>query len=97
MNNKYEEYAIIDAKIKALTDQKNALRVSMLEEMVSTGELKKVTTIGTFSVNKLKSWTMPSYIDEMEEDFKAAVEKAKSVGDATFVENDSLKFTPIKL
>lgn len=95
--NTYEEYAIIDAKIKALTDQKNALRVKVLEEMIDNGETKKVTTIGTFSVSKLKSWTMPEYVIEMEEDFKAAVEKAKSVGDATYTETDSLKFTSIKL
>lgn len=95
--NIYEEYALIDAEIKALTSKKEAIRVSILTEIIDSGESKKATPIGTFTVAKLKTWTMPGYIIEMREDLKEAEEKAKSTEEATYVENESLKFTPIKL
>lgn len=95
--NIYEECGILDAKIKALTDQKDALRVKILEEMIYKGESKVVTTVGTFSVAKLKTWTMPEYIQVKKDDLAGEIEKAKSTGDATYVESESLKFNPIKL
>jgi len=95
--NIYEECGILDAKIKALQDQKDALRVKILEDMVSSGQSKVVTTVGTFSVAKLKTWTYPDYVTEMNENYKAAKAKAESTGDATYVESESLKFNPIKL
>jgi hypothetical protein len=95
--NTYEEYAILDAKIKELTDKKNALRVKVLEEMIESKQTKVITTTGTFTTYKSKSWVLPEYISDMEDEVKAAVEKAKSTGEATYIESDSLKFTSVKL
>lgn len=95
--NIYEECGILDAKIKALTDQKDALRVKILEDMIAKGESKVVTTVGTFSVAKIKSWTYPEYVTALNEEYKAAKAKAESTQEATYVESESLKFNAIKL
>ena len=97
MENNYTEYAIIDAKIAELTAKKEGLRVKILEEMVANREDKVTTGVGSFSVSKLKKWTYPEKIVELEEKVKAVKAKAQSTGDATFVEQASLRFTSIKL
>lgn len=97
MSNRYDEYAVIDAQIKELTAKKDALKETILSEMSQAGEEKVETAVGKFSITKLKSWTYPEEVVQLGEDFKAAKAKAESTGDATFVENDSLRFTSTKL
>lgn len=93
----YEEYAILDAQIKALTAKKELLREKLIQEMVSSGEQKAETVWGSFSVNMLKSWTYPDYITEMNESYKAAKVKAEKMGEATYEEKPSLRFTEVKI
>ena len=95
--NSYEEYAIIEAKIKALKATQTEMRVKILEDMVNSKEKKIVTPVGSFSVSQRKTWTYTDKVTETEEKLKALMAKEESTGDATYVEAPSLKFTPVKL
>lgn len=97
MQTLYEEYAILEAKLKDLNNKKDTLRVHILEEMTKKGEEKVVTPIGSFTVAKLKSWTYPDDVVALGEEFKASKAKAESTGDATYEETPSLRFVAIKL
>ena len=93
----FEEYAIIDAQIKHLTAQKEDLREKMVKKMVDMGLKKEDTVWGSFSLNKLKSWTYPADILQMNEEYKTAKAKSESTGRATFEEKLSLRFTEVKI
>lgn len=93
----YEDYAIIDAQMKELEGKKDELRVLILKDMVDRREEAIETSVGKFSVTKLKTWTYPKKVVELGERFKAEKAKSESTGDATYVEKDSLRFTQIKL
>ena len=95
--NIYEEYAILDAQIRDLTNKKESLRVDIVKEMVEKGEEKVETGIGSFSISKLKTWSYPEKVLEIGEKFKAAKAKAESTGEATYVEKESLRFTQLKI
>ena len=97
MKNIYEEFALVNAKIAELTVVKDALKVDILNEMAEKGEKKVETGVGSFTVAKLKSWVYPDKVVKLGEDFKVAKAKAESNGEATYTENDSLRFTQIKL
>ncbi len=97
MQNIYEDYAIIEAKIKTLKNIQDEMRVKILEEMVKKDEKKIETPVGSFSVSMRKTWEYPPEITKKEEDLKAAKAKAESVGTATFMEIPSLRFTAIKI
>lgn len=93
----YEEYLVIDNKIKELTAQKEVLKTKILTAMVETGEKKKVTDVGTFTVSKLKTWTYSPLVTEMKDNLDAQKAKEESTGEATFVEKESLRFTGLSL
>ncbi|MES2408791.1 MAG: hypothetical protein V4509_00640 [Patescibacteria group bacterium] len=93
----YEQYVVLDAKIKELEAQKESLRTVIITDMADQGESKVVTEIGTFTVSKLKKWTYPEAVTSLGEKFKAAKAKAESTGEATYEEQDSLRFTSVKL
>jgi hypothetical protein len=95
--NEYEEYAVIDAKIKALTAQKESLRVYIVENMVSKGEEKVSTPVGNFTIAKVKSWTYSEKVTELEEEYRAQKAREESTGEAEFVEKPSLRFIQIRL
>ncbi len=95
--SKYEEYLVIDNKIKELKVKKEKLRDNILTTIIESGEKRKVTDIGTFTVSKLKTWTYTDKVKELSEEFKAQKAKEESTGEATFVEKESLKFTGLKL
>ena len=95
--NTYEEYAILDAQIKALEVKKESMRVEILKDMVDKGEDKIETPVGSFSVARLKKWIYPEFIAVMSDEFKAAKAKTESTGEATYTEVESLKFNSIKL
>jgi hypothetical protein len=80
-----------------LEEKEEELRKKILEEMVEKGEDKVETSIGSFKKATLKKWTYTDKVAELEEDFKARKALEQSTGDATFVEQPSLRFTPIKL
>jgi hypothetical protein len=97
MDNLYDEYAVVNAKIANLIAEKDVLKEKILTGMVEKGETKVNTGVGSFAIAKLKSWTYPEKVLAIGEKFKAEKAKAESTGDATFVENDSLRFTMLKL
>lgn len=95
MENLYEKYAVINSQIEALEKQKDEVRVKIQEEMTAKGEKKIETGVGSFSITKLKKWTYPERVIEIGEKFKEEKAKAESTGEATYVENDSLRFSKI--
>lgn len=97
MINTYEEYASIDQKIKVLTEQKEQLRGVIVAEMLEKGEEKIETAVGSFSIARRKTWTYPEKVLEIGEKFKAAKAKSESTGEATYTEEESLRFNQIKL
>ena len=95
--NLYEEYALVKAKMAELENQEDALRVKILEQMVEEGQEKVETAMGSFKKATLKKWTYTDKVTELNEEYKAEKAKEESNGDATFVEQPSLRFTPVKL
>lgn len=93
----FDQYAVLDAQIKELENKKEELRGLILKEMVDNGEEAVETSVGKFTVARLKTWTYPDKVIELGDKFKAAKAKAESTGDATYVEKESLRFTQIKL
>jgi len=92
----YEEYAVLDAQIKVLTNQKDELKVKILEDLIEN-DLKTVdTAVGKFTISNLKTWKYTGKVSELEESFKAQKAMEQSTGDATYEEKPSLKFTSIK-
>jgi len=96
MNN-YEEYAVLDAKIKDLETQKDMLRGLILKDMVESEQEKIETSVGSFSITRLKKWAYPKKVLDIGEKFKAEKAKAESTGEATFTETESLRFNSIKI
>lgn len=95
--NKYEQYAVLEAKIAELEAQKEILRPEIIAEMEKAGLAKVETGVGKFSVSKLKKWVYPQYVLDMNDEYKAAKAKAESTGEATYEEQSSMRFTPNKL
>lgn len=97
MNSLYEEYGVIEAKIKELTGKKDQLKIQIIGQMVEKGEDKVSTPFGSFTKVNLKSWEYPEYVTKLGDDFKAAKAKAESTGEATYTETNSLRFVAVKL
>jgi len=95
--NLYEEYALRKAKMTELENQEAELRTLILEEMLEKGEEIVETAVGSFKKATLKKWTYTDRVAELNEEFKAQKATEDSNGDATFVEQPSLRFTPVKL
>lgn len=97
MQSNYEKYAVLDAEIKALTAQKDAVKADILTDMQTQGTEKISHALGSFTISKLKKWKYPEYITEAEDELKATKAKAESTGEATYDEQDSLRFTSVKI
>jgi len=97
MHGIYQEYAMLEAEIAALEAKKEQLRPHILKRMMDDGVEKLDTGFGKFSISKLKKWVYPEAVVELGEEFKAAKAKAESTGDATYTEQESLRFTAVKL
>lgn len=95
--NIFEEYAMLEAEISAREAKKEQLRPFILQAMIEKGIKKQETSVGSFSVSKLKKWSYPEKVVKLNEEYKAAKAKAESTGEATYEEQDSLRFTMIKL
>jgi len=97
MSTPYEEYAVLDSKIRAMTAQKDELRTQIIEDMIKRKEEKASTAVGSFTISKLKTWTYSPIVAQLEDDCKTRKAVEESNGDATFVEKPSLRFTGLKL
>jgi len=93
----YEEYASLEAEIKALEAKKEQLRPMIIKSMIDQGVEKIETAVGKFSMGKRKVWTYPESVKELEEEFKSAKALAESTGEATCELVDQLRFTQVKL
>lgn len=92
----YEDYAVLDAQIRVLIEQKNKVKEDILEELAEGGETTVETAVGKFTVSNIKTWKYTDKVYELEEKFKAQKATEQSTGDATFEEKPSLRFTGIK-
>jgi len=93
MSKIHEEYAVLDAKIREMTAQKDLLKMEIITKMGEEGVEKAETAVGKFKIAKLKSWTYTDKVVEMNEDLKAQKATEESTGEATFIEKASLRFT----
>lgn len=91
-----EKYALVDAQIKALTNQKDELKVQIVQDFIAQGIDKVETGLGKFTISKLKTWTYPGYVEDANETYKTLQEKSKLTGEAKYTESESLRFTPSK-
>lgn len=97
MNNELmEQYALINTQIKVLTNQKDELKVQIIQDFITQGIDKVETGLGKFTISKLKSWTYPEYVESANEAYKTLKAKAEQTGEATYSESKSLHFTPSK-
>ncbi len=95
--NLYEEYAQVDAEIKALETKKEQLRPHITKMMTDEGLEKVEFALGKFSVSPKKTWTYTEKVTELSEELKAQKAKEESTGEATFEESPILRFTAAKL
>ena len=96
-NKIYEEYAVLNAQIKTLKAKQDELREAILQSIIAAGVSKVATSVGSFSVTNLKTWTYSLATVQMLEDIKAVKASEESTGEATFEEKPSLRFTMLKL
>ena len=108
MSNRYEEYALIDSQIEALEAKKESLKAEIIADLNARGKATEDHSLGKFTIAKLKRWTYPKNVIEIEkekkgeiailtDEIKAAKAKAENTGEATYEEQDSLRFTSIKI
>lgn len=93
----YEEYTLLESKIKELETTKDKLRENILEDMLENGGEPVKTPLGKFTLAKRRVWTYPEAVLEINEKFKTAKAKSESNGTATCIEVDSLKYISLKL
>lgn len=97
MENIYEQYAVLKAKIDELEVQKDGLIPQILQQMNEAHIEKVETGVGKFSITKLKKWSYSPKVEELADDLKTLKAREESTGEATYEEKDSLRFTGNKL
>ena len=55
MENTFELYAIVQSKINDLEKEKESLRKIITDHMIESGETKRETVFGNFSISKRKT------------------------------------------
>ena len=93
----FEKYALLDAQIKALTEEKDKLKEDIIRDMQLKNVDKMKHSMGSFTITHRKSWTYPAHLVEEEDRIKAEKAKAQDTGEATYTESESLTFTAAKL
>lgn len=97
ISNLYDEYAQLDAQLKALELKKEQLRPHVLKMMLEDGEKEKDIGVGKFVITSTKTWTYPEHVTAIKDQFDAAKAKAQSTGEATCEETPNFKFNVAKL
>ena len=92
----FEEYAVLDAKIKQLTKEKDEMKVEIIQNFIDSAESTAETVVGKFTLATLKTWSYTDKVKKMDENFKAQKAMEQSTGEATFEEKPSLRFTAAK-
>ena len=93
----YEKYAVLNAQIKALTEERDKIKVMIIDELCNSGMQNATTSVGKFTIFNLKTWTYTEEVEEKTEELKALKASEESTGDATYEEKPSLRFTQAKL
>lgn len=75
----------MEAEAKEIQDE-------VVAEMAAEDIDKVESDFGTFYFTTRKTWKYPAYVLEAEKEYKAAKEKAETIGEATYTENKSLAF-----
>lgn len=96
MEDQFELYAVLTAQIKELTERKAALNEIIIRDLSDNGEDSVETSVGKFTIAKLKTWSYSDKVAKLEEEYKAQKASEESTGEAIFVEKPSLRFSPIK-
>lgn len=93
----FEQYALLDAEIKLLTEKKDKIKEYIITEMKNKNLEKMKHSMGQFTITHRKSWTYPAHLIEEEDRIKAEKAKSQDTGEATYTESESLTFTAVKL
>jgi hypothetical protein len=96
-SNVYEEYAALDAEIKALEIKKEQLRPHIIKMMSDEGIEKLEHAFGKFTIVPLKKWMYSEKVYEMADALKAQKAKEESTGEAECEITPSLRYTATKL
>lgn len=96
MKEQYQRYAELEAQIKLLEEEKNTIKSKIMGSMIENSQEKLETEFGKFTITKLKKWEYPVSVVNKEVDYKTAKSNAELDGTATYTENASIRFTPVK-
>ena len=96
-SNLLKKYAELSVKIKELQDEKDAINIEVMNEILATGGDKFENEYGKFSIRKLKKYTYPAYVTEAKDEYDALKAKAEELEEATYTESPSLTFSAIKI
>jgi len=93
----FDSYAELEKQIRALEEQKEAMRVLLLSEVSKTEGGVVATESATFKLRITKSWEYPESVllaeKTMKEEINKQKEFAQEVGEATCKETRSLVVT----
>lgn len=90
--DKYEEYAILDSRIKQLTEKKDALKKELLEEVLKAPDSKIRKDYGLFSTGTTRKWKFSEDVDKMAMDLEILKENEKENNTAKLEETKYLTF-----
>lgn len=102
MNDLLQRYADLKIQEKKIADAIKALQPEVIssvnEAIQAQGETKGQisTDFGTFTLTQLRKYTYPAYVTDAEARYKQLKTDAEAKGDATYVDNPSVKFTQLK-
>lgn len=92
MEQKYESYASLKTQVAELNAELEALAEELRGDMEAQGLSSVKSPMGTFTLQRRKSWKYPQETTDMLEAAKAKQALDQSTGDATFTETATLSF-----
>lgn len=96
MKKIYQEYAILDADIKALEAKKVALKLRIIEAMKDAEEEKVVKEFGTFTRAHRLTYSYSGEVSKLAERLKIAKTNEEQKGVAKSRQTEYLVFSPKK-
>jgi hypothetical protein len=93
----YGEYAQLESLLSELEAKKEKLCPYIIEMMTANQEEKIDIGVGKFSLTPRKVWTYTDEVAELADTLKAKKAKEESMGEATFEEVPSLRYTAAKI
>lgn len=96
MKKIYEEYAQLDADIKALEAKRTAIKIKIISAMEKDGIEKEVTELGSFTRATRTSYKYSEAVEKLAEHLKLAKVKEEQKGVAKSSETHYLVYTPKK-